>query len=113
MRDLRLGRINNEGEFVTRARAAGVRDQAELTRIKERVLWQPLQYQIWRISLEDGLRVFDVANDTQRVLLAPMLAEKVQRQFEAKRLAPEDARRYVQLIGPHLARSLAGAKRRP
>jgi len=105
VQDLRLGKINNEGEFERRARQAKVKDEAELTRIKQRVLWTPLQYQVHRMPLKEAMEVFDLTQDKEKASLAKILAEKIQRAWEADKLDQATAKRYVALVKPWYARS--------
>ncbi len=105
VRDVRTGKVNDEGTFMARAGQAKVKDRAELTRIQERVLWTPLQYQIHKMPLESAMRVFDVASDGERLSLAPFLAEKIQRAYDGGRLDSDTTKRWVQLVIPYYQRA--------
>lgn len=105
VRDVRMGRINNEGQFVQRVRAAGVKDKAELTRIKERVRWTPLQYQVAKMPLAPAMDVFDLGTEAEKTSLAPLLADKIQRAWDGGRLERDVAQRYVAVVKPWYQRA--------
>jgi len=105
VRDLRKGTVK-EDQIGGRLRAAGVRDQAELTRISQRTVWQPMQYQVHRLPLHVGMATFDLANDAERVSLAPILADKIDRQYDQGLVDEETAHRYAVLVMPYLKKAL-------
>jgi len=113
VRDIRTGRVNNEGQFEQRARALPVKDRAELTRIQERVLWTPMQYQVHKMTVDKAMEVWDLGNDAERVSLAPFLADKIQRAWESKRLDDATAKRYAALVRPYYAKARQQAAARP
>ena len=110
IRDIRTGKVNSEGQFEERAKAAKVdpRDQRTLTLIRERVLWTPMQYQVHKMAVDDAMAVFDLANEQERTGLAPFLADKIQRAWDGGHLSPDKAKRYVALTTPYLHRKRAG-----
>jgi hypothetical protein len=109
--DLRTGKINGDGELVGRIRMAGVKDTAELTRIKERVLWTPLQYQIHKLPLlmpgsgADAMSVWDLMNKEEKTQTAPVFMAKIQRAYEGGKLDPATTGRLVKTVMPYLVSS--------
>jgi hypothetical protein len=110
IRQIRTGKVNNDGQLEAAARKAGVRSAAEVTRIKERVLWSPMQYQVSRMELGDAMRVFDLGNDKEKVSIAPFLAEKIQRAYDGERLGDEEAKRFVGLVMPYYRQAMMQGK---
>lgn len=106
VREIRTGKINNEGEFEAAAKSAGInfRDKRELTKLRERLLWTPMQYQVHKMSVDQAMEVFDLANDAERVSLAPFLAEKINAAFNSGRLDKDTTHRYVNLVMPYYQR---------
>lgn len=105
VRDIRTGKVNNEGQFVAAARGK-VRDQAELTRIRQRLLWTPLQYQVHTMKLRQAMEVFDLGTPQERVSLAIMMAEKIQRAYDGGKLDADRTRNYVRLVQPYYEQAL-------
>ncbi len=101
------GKISNQGELLAAERQAGVKDRAEQTRITEKILWTPLQYQAAKMPLDKAMLVFDLANDKERVQLAPLLATRIQRYFDAGKLDSTTTSRYVKLVMPWYQKAMA------
>ena len=105
--DLRTGKINDEGTFVARARAAGVKDKAELTRIEERVAWTPLEYQINKLPLyepgtgRDAMTVWDLMSDAEKVATVQIFSDKLQRKYAAGKLDDATTSRLVKVLMPY------------
>jgi hypothetical protein len=108
VRDVRSGKVGDDGEFAKRAGAAKVKDQAELTRLKERILWTPLQYQIWHMPVDKAMEVWDLANEKEKLSLAAGIAEKIDRAYKRGGMEDDKARRYVQMVEPYWRRAREG-----
>ena len=101
VRDVRTGKVANEQQFRDAALAAGVKDSAEVTRIGKRVMFTPLQNSVAAMPLDQAMRVWDVASEEERMALVPMIAQRIQKKWDAGELEPEKARRYVQMTTPY------------
>lgn len=113
VRDIRTGKINKEGQFEAAAKAAGInyRDQRELTKLRERVTWSPMQYQVHKMTLKAAMEeVFDLANEEEKVSLAPILADKINNAFNGGRIDAPTAKRYVALVLPFFKKARAQAR---
>lgn len=112
VKDIRTGKINNQGQFEAAAKAAGInpRDSRELTKLRERIAWSPLQYQVHKMSVDQAMEVFDLATPQERVTLSLILADKINNAFEGGRLEPDKARRYVALVLPYYKQAKAAAR---
>ena len=113
VQELRTGKIHGVDELKAAVREAGVKDNAELTRVAERVNWTPLQYQIHKLPLyqpgtgRDAMSVFDLMNDGERVQTAKMILDKIQRAYEARRLDVDTTSRLVRLVLPYAKQAAA------
>jgi hypothetical protein len=112
--DLRTGKLNDEGQLKARLRAAAPKDQAELTRIQQRVTWTPLQYQIHRLPLlvpggSDALSVWDLMSDQEKVQTSPVFMDKIQRAYEGGKLDVATTSRLVKVVMPFLKQAMAAA----
>lgn len=116
--DLRTGKLNDEGQFVARARAAGVKDKEEVTRIRQRMAWTPLQYQIYKLPLyqpggNDAFSVWDLMSDQEKRQTAPFYCEKIESAYKGKRLGADDATHLMKVIMPYLVAAPSANQRAP
>lgn len=112
VQDYRNGKLNDQGQLVARARAAGLTDQtpqgkAELSRIEQRMVWTPLQYQVNKMPLKDAMQVFDLANERERQTLAPAVAQKIQSAYNSGRIDQATASQWVKVVTPWYQRAVA------
>lgn len=114
VKDVRLGKINDERDFEARERSAGVTSKQQETAIKQRVLWTPYQRQVWLMPLDDAMRVWDLASEQEKLQLVKFrpgsdegLAQKVQKAAASGRLDETVAKRYVMLLLPYWQRAAA------
>jgi hypothetical protein len=93
-----------------RAKAAkiDVTDSRTMTQLREGVFWTPPQYQVNKMDPKQAMEIFDLANHVERVELAPVLMQKIQRAFEGGRLEREKAGQYVRLLLPHFRKAAVG-----
>ena len=113
VQELRTGKIHGQDELGQAMRAAGVKDNAELSRIAERVSMSPLQYQMHKLPLyqpgtgRDAMSVFDLMNEQERQSSAGILMDKIERAYTGKRLDVDTASRLVRLVLPYAQRAAA------
>ena len=113
VQDLRTGRINDAGVLAARVRSTGVKDQAELTRIAERVSWTPLQYQLHKLPIyepgsgRDAMTVWDLMSDPEKLSTVGIFADKVQRAYAGGKLDRETTSRLVKILLPYVKAAAA------
>jgi hypothetical protein len=66
-----------------------VTDSRNLTELRERVFWTPLQFQVNKMDSKRAMEIFDLANE-----VAPVLMQKIHRAFEGGRPDAERAGQY-------------------
>jgi hypothetical protein len=113
VRDIRTGKLDDEGQLVARMRGAGVGDNRHLTEIQQRVMWSPLEYQLHKMPLieegtgRDAMTVWDLMSDKEKVQTAPIFAEKIQRAYDGGKLDVPTTSRMVRLVMPYLKQAAA------
>jgi hypothetical protein len=117
VKDLRTGKINDEGVLVERLRGAGATTRAAQTVLAKRVTWTPLEYQVSKMSVEQAMRVWDLASEQEKVQLAscttlnesggesPVLLEKIKRAYKGGKLDAAETGRLVKMVVPYLKQS--------
>ena len=109
VRDIRTGKVSNDERFKQRAGEIGVRDQAEVRRIEQRVSMSPFEYHVSKMPLQRAMNeVWDLMNDQERVQLASILAGKIDRAYVGGKLEEAEARRWAALVMPYYQKALAG-----
>jgi hypothetical protein len=101
--DLKSAASTGKGIPDLRARmlAAGVTNQAALTRLEQKAEYLPIQYQAHYLPVLTAMRGFDLANESEKAALGDVLLEKVQAQYEAGKLTDEETSRYVKQLMPY------------
>ena len=116
VRDIRTGKLNDEGQLVARMRGAGVGDNRHLSEIKQRVMWSPLEYQLHKMPLlepdtgRDAMTVWDLMSDKEKVSTVQIFADKIQRSYQGGKLDVTETSRLVRLVMPYLKQAAAAAR---
>lgn len=105
--DMKNGQVNGEGELEQRERAAGVHRKSDDTALRERIAWTPLQYQLYKMPLnepgsgQDAMSVWALMNHGERVSSAWIYREKINRAVNSGRLDAAIARKLWAPIAPY------------
>ncbi len=90
-------------DLAARMIAAGVKDNAALTRLQQKVEFLPIQYQAHYLPLVDAMRGYDLGSATEKAELANVLLPRVQSAWEAGKLDNATTSNYVKQLMQHYA----------